>query len=137
MNAAEYQRAALRTEADQEAILNRLAALGPQAMRLDNAARGLAADAGEVATAVLRHIEYGRPLDLVNLEEEVGDCLWRLAQVCAAAGFTLADAMESNLRKLSVRYPDRYEDARAAEAGRDRAAEAAAVRGGRWESGIR
>lgn len=69
----------MRTEADQEKILDRLRNLGPQAMRLDNGARGLAGDCGEVSTAVGRYIEYGQPLDFTNLVEEVGDCLWRLA----------------------------------------------------------
>ena len=125
MHPNEYQRLAMRTEADQAAILERLTRLGPQAMRLDNAARGLAGDAGEVSGAVMKYIEYGRELDRVNLLEEVGDCLWRLAQVCAAGGFTLEQAMEANIHKLRVRYPGKYSDA--ASADRDRAGEAAAV----------
>jgi NTP pyrophosphatase (non-canonical NTP hydrolase) len=110
MTTDEYEKLAMRTEADQGKILIRLASLGPDAMRLDNAARGLAGDAGEVSTAVMKFIEYGRDLDRTNLIEEVGDCLWRLAQVCKAAGFTLQDAMEANIRKLSVRYPEKYSD---------------------------
>jgi NTP pyrophosphatase (non-canonical NTP hydrolase) len=83
-------------------------------MRLDNAARGLAGDAGEVSSAVMRYIEYGRELDRTNLIEEVGDCLWRLNQVCAAAGFTLEQAMDANISKLQARYPKKYSDERAA-----------------------
>lgn len=121
----EYQRLALRTEADQQNILDRLVTLGPQAMRLDNAARGLAGDAGEVSSAVMKYIEYGRPLDVVNVVEEVGDCLWRLAQVCEATGLTLEECMRANLRKLAARYPDKYTDERAAD--RDRDAERSAI----------
>lgn len=105
-----YTKLAMRTEADQSVILKRLQELGPQAMRLDNGARGLCNDAGEVSSAVMKYIEYGRPLDVVNLKEEVGDCLWRLAQICEAAGFTLTEAKEINIRKLAVRYPDKYTD---------------------------
>lgn len=129
MNTDEYERLAMRTEADQDKILVRLMAHGANAMRLDNAARGLAADAGEVCTAVMRHVEYGKPLDVANLKEEAGDCLWRLAQLCKAAGFSLADAMAANIRKLRVRYPDHYTDELAAEEHRDRKAEAEAVGG--------
>lgn len=110
MTTTDYEKLAMRTEADQGVILARLAALGSDAMRLDNAARGLAGDCGEVSTAVMKYIEYGRPLDKTNLVEEVGDCLWRLAQVCLGGGFSLADAMEANIRKLAVRYPDKYSD---------------------------
>jgi NTP pyrophosphatase (non-canonical NTP hydrolase) len=110
MNADQYQQLAHRTEADQQVILDRLVKLGPQAMRLDNAARGLCGDAGEVSTAVQRYIEYGRELDVANLKEEVGDCLWRLSQVCMAAGFTMVEAMEANIRKLAARYPEKYTD---------------------------
>lgn len=110
MDVNTYSTLALRTEADQEKILDRLWHLGPQAMRLDNAARGLAGDAGEVSSAVMRYIEYGRELDRVNLLEEVGDCLWRLNQICAATGLTLEQAMEANIAKLSARYPGKYTD---------------------------
>ncbi len=126
MTLDEYSEKALRTEADQVAILERLyRELGPSAMRLDNAARGLAGDAGEVSSAVMKYIEYGRPLDLTNLIEEVGDCVWRLNQVCVAAGFSLEQAMEANIRKLSVRYPDKYSDERAAN--RDKKSERSAI----------
>lgn len=120
MQAKEYNDKALRTEADQSLILYRLGALGPEAMRLDNAARGLAGDAGEVSSAVMKFIEYGKPFDKANMLEEVGDCLWRLNQVCAAVRgltgdetFTLESAMDANIRKLAARYPDKYSDDKA------------------------
>lgn len=129
MTADEYSVLALRTEADQQRILDRLNQLGAQAMRLDNGARGLANDAGEVASTVMKYIEYGQPLNVLNLKEEVGDCLWRLNQICAAAGFTLQEAMEGNVRKLAIRYPHKYSDELAAEKNRKRASEANAVLG--------
>lgn len=120
----EYQGMALRTEADAATILRRMTL---QDMRLDNAARGLAGDAGEISTCVQKHIEYGQPLDRTNLLEEVGDCLWRLAQLCDAADFTLEQAMVANLAKLRARYPNQYSDVLAAEEGRDRVAERTAI----------
>lgn len=126
MTPNEYQKLAISTQADQTVILNRLYSdpeYGPRAMQLDNAARGLADDSGEVSGCIKKWIEYGQPLDLVNLKEEVGDCLWRIIQVCDAAGFTLEDVMVANLEKLKVRYKDGYSDAQAAEENRDRIAE--------------
>jgi NTP pyrophosphatase (non-canonical NTP hydrolase) len=127
MNVSDYQRLAMRTEADQSSILSRLVLLGENTMRLDNAARGLCSDAGEVADVVLKHIEYRQPLDKIHLLEEVGDVLWRVAQLCKAAGFTMEEAMASNIRKLQVRYPNFYTDQSASH--RNREAEAKAVEG--------
>lgn len=130
MIASNYERLAMRTLADQQLILDRLVALGPRAMQLDNAARGLADDCGEVCGCVKKYIEYGQPLDAVNLLEEVGDVLWRLAQICDAAGLTLERAMEANVSKLALRYPDKYTDERALEANRNRKSERFAVQYG-------
>jgi len=123
MTTDEYQVLAMRTEADQEAILERLKALGPQAVRLDNAARGLASEAGEVCDVVAKYVEFGRPLDRAALIEEVGGCLWRIAQICKAGGFTIEQAMEANVRQLRVRHPGKFDGA----AGKDRDAERKAI----------
>lgn len=127
MNWNEYQVKALRTMAEQGAILTRLVAYGPRAMQLDNGARGLSDEVGEVNAAVKKYIEYGKPLDVANIKEEVGDCLWRLTQICHAVGLSLQECAEGNINKLAVRYPEAYSDHLAAEESRDRASEAQAV----------
>lgn len=127
----EYQQAALSKEADQDKIRHRIYNMGVQATRLDNAARGLADDCGELNSAVKKWLEYGQELDEVNVLEEIGDCLWRLAQASAAIGRTLEDAMLANLRKLNVRYGDGIcEPERAVETNRNRDAERRAVEQG-------
>lgn len=135
MQANEYQALALRTEADQQKILDRLVQLGPQAMRLDNAVRGLANDTGEVCNSVKNYIEYGKPLDVSNLMEELGDCCWRIAQACAATGITFEEVLKANVRKLQVRYPQKYSDAQADPEARNKAAEMEAVVGERRTMG--
>jgi NTP pyrophosphatase (non-canonical NTP hydrolase) len=67
-DANEYQQAALRTEADQAAVLDRLHKAGPKLMRLLDGAVGLSADAGEVLGLVQKAVEYGRPVDPVKLK---------------------------------------------------------------------
>ena len=110
MDAKEYQELAMATEADQGEIYLTLQGRGLwnhyRMIRLDNAARGLAGDCGEISTCIQKYIEYGQELDEINLKEEIGDCLWRLAQLCKGIGITLEDAMISNIEKLKVRYPD-------------------------------
>lgn len=124
MTPNDYQISALRTMAPQGDILLRLyARLGTRGMQLIDGLTGLTDEVGEIASAVKKFVEYGQPLDTVNLQEEVGDALWRLAQICDAAGLTLGGCMASNLEKLRIRFPERYSDERAAEANRDRGAE--------------
>lgn len=130
MTPNEYHALALRTQADQERILRRLVELGPRFMQMDNAARGLANDAGEVAEIVKNAIEYGKPFgseQRLHMIEELGDLYWRASQMCAAIGATPEEVMEANIRKLAKRFGDKYTDWAADPANRDRTAEAQAV----------
>lgn len=97
-----YTAQALRTESPiTPALQTRL----QQQARLVHALLGLQTEAGELADPVKKHIYYGRPLDLVNLREEIGDCLWYLAIACDALGTTLEAEQARNLAKLRARYP--------------------------------
>jgi NTP pyrophosphatase (non-canonical NTP hydrolase) len=94
----DYQRAARRT-------LN--PSLGVPERLLD-AAAGLAEEAGEVLGLVRKHVYQGRPLDSDRLREELGDALWCLATVAGAAGLSLGEVAEANLRKLELRHPNGF-----------------------------
>ena len=126
MNPKEYQSLASRTECDQKAAsMRRLFADVESsnllvATRLTHGALGLTGEVGELAYAVEKWIHYGKPLDIVNIKEEVGDCLWYLALVCNAVGIDLGESMEANINKLKVRYPEKYSDEKASEENRDR-----------------
>ncbi|MFN9374029.1 MAG: MazG nucleotide pyrophosphohydrolase domain-containing protein [Planctomycetaceae bacterium] len=100
--APSYTAQALRTESPiTPALQTRL----QQQARLVHAVLGLQTEAGELADPVKKHIYYGRPLDPVNLREEIGDCLWYLAVACDALGTTLEAEQARNLAKLRARYP--------------------------------
>lgn len=123
MNWQEYQEAATRTQADQQLILDRLHKNGPTFMQLINGVVGLTNEVGELSEAVKKTVEYGQTLDAINVKEEVGDCLWRLNQICTALGLTLEECAQGNIAKLAKRYPEKYSDHLAAEANRNREAE--------------
>lgn len=127
MDAKQYQRLALRTMADQNVIYDRIFSIGPKATQLDGAIRGLVDEVGELASAAKKWLEYGQPLDETNVTEEVGDCLWRLAQIMDAIGRDLETAMSANIAKLQRRYPVKYTDELAEDANRQRNEEAKAV----------
>lgn len=128
MDLKTYGRLANRTQAPQQEILLRLQRLGDLAMQMDNAARGLANDCGEVAEIVKNVIEYGRPFNDATRQhmiEELGDVLWRVNQMCGAIGVGMDEVAEANIRKLTARYPEKYSDEAANN--RDKEKEKAAI----------
>jgi len=83
-------------------------------IRLDHAAKGMVTEAGEFNDALKKHVFYNRPLDRVNLVEELGDVLWYVAIACDVLGVSLEDVCNANLRKLKARYPEKFTEDRAA-----------------------
>ena len=127
MTPGKYEELAMRSQANQAEIGNRLANVDTkrhlQLTQLRNGVTGLSDEVGELNACVKKFVEYGQPLDIINIQEEVGDCLWRLVQICQAVGYSLEQAMIHNIEKLKVRYPNGYTDFQAAEVNRDRVAE--------------
>lgn len=118
----------MRTMADQSKIAERVFVAHSQgSTQLQNAVIGLCGDVGEFASCVQRWLEYGKELDRTNAIEELGDCLWRIAQACDALKWDMEEVMEANIRKLAKRYPERYSDEQAAEERRNRIAEREAI----------
>lgn len=82
------------------------------ALRLSNAALGLAGEAGEAIEMVKKHLHHGHELDRSRLAKELGDVLWYLAECCSVAGIELDAVAEANIEKLRARYPEGFEEAR-------------------------
>jgi NTP pyrophosphatase (non-canonical NTP hydrolase) len=61
--------------------------------RLMHAAMGMVTESGEFIDALKKLTIYGKPLDKVNLVEELGDLQWYIALAC---------------RALDVRFPDKF-----------------------------
>jgi NTP pyrophosphatase (non-canonical NTP hydrolase) len=68
---------------------------------------GLATEAGELLE-LLRDTINGKPLDLVNVKEEVGDGKWYMAILARVAGFMWGEDERTNIAKLRARFPDRF-----------------------------
>ncbi len=114
MTPTEFQRICLLTEKTPTYVIDVHGALGPKGeasqtmSRLDHASRGMVTEAGEIIDALKKHSCYGKPLDLTNLKEEVGDVLWYASVMLDALGLTFEDAMEATARKLKKRYPNGF-----------------------------
>ena len=81
----------------------------PRNIRLLHAAMGLVTEAGEFLDVLKKFMFYGKPIDRVNLAEELGDSQWYAAIGCDALGVTMIETMNKNIRKLKKRFPDKFE----------------------------
>jgi NTP pyrophosphatase (non-canonical NTP hydrolase) len=74
---------------------------------------GVATESGEILDAMKKHYYYGKPLDIVNLREEIGDVMWYLALLCRATDTDLSAVATINIEKLRARYPGKFDAGRA------------------------
>lgn len=78
-----------------------------------HAAIGIATEAGEFLDPVKKFIFYGKPFDLTNMDEEIGDLLWYIGIYLNARGKTFEQVMQQNIDKLRTRYPEKFTEAHA------------------------
>lgn len=89
---------------DKETIAARMSV--PKMIDIDHAITGICTEgAGELSDTLKRHLYYGVDFDYENALEEVGDLLWYTELLCQACGFTMEEAKQSNIEKLTKRYP--------------------------------
>ena len=80
--------------------------------KLLNGVMGLNGEAGECIDVVKKHLFQGHPLDEVKLIDELGDCLWYIAETAAGLGIEMQEIAEHNIAKLRARYPLGFEKER-------------------------
>ena len=76
-------------------LANRTAKSLPYDDQLEHARLGVSTEVGELLDAYKRHRIYGKPLDTVNLQEEIGDALWYIALECKTNGFEVGTILRS------------------------------------------
>lgn len=98
MTGNEYQKLAMKT-------MNSNLTYREQLM---NSCLGLAGEVGEY-TDIIKKLEFqDHPLDINDIEKEIGDILWYVALACYVWDFNMNDVMENNIKKLKKRYPDGF-----------------------------
>lgn len=99
---------------DPEAIL---ATLTPAKVDLWHMATGVATEAGELLDAIKKHTIYGKPLDVENVIEELGDLRFYMKGLFLILRLTEDQVDAYNMQKLSkgknARYAQGYSDAAA------------------------
>jgi len=78
---------------------------------------GCATEGAEILDIMKKHVFYGKKLDRDHVIEEAGDVLWYLAILSDELGFSLEEAMEKNIQKLEKRYPEKFQEQNAIQAG--------------------
>lgn len=71
----------------------------------------LSAEAAEASQHVLKQRYHGKPLNTAELLEEIGDCLWYIANVCAMLDVTMEMVAADNIAKLRKRHGESYNSA--------------------------
>lgn len=69
---------------------------------------GMQTELGELADPFKKGIFYGREVDLVNVSEEIADTLWYVVNLCRLTGIDLEKALDNNIAKLKVRFPEKF-----------------------------
>lgn len=65
-------------------------------------------EAGEMMEAVWNSMLSGKPIDMVNLGEEMGDDQWYDAILFDACGFDIDKIRDTVIAKLKARYPESF-----------------------------
>lgn len=82
--------------------------LGNKEIDLLHAAIGLQTESAEFSDMLKKALFYGKPIDQVNLKEEIGDLLWYAALALRALNTDFETVMERNIEKLKARYPQKF-----------------------------
>lgn len=83
-----------------------------------HAVLGIATESGELLDAYKKHIYYGKSLDCVNVEEELGDLCWYMSvliDVLRAKGMNVSweKIWAKNAEKLKKRYGEKFSQEKA------------------------
>lgn len=102
MNIETYKTESARTFADSKEPLGR------DTVDILHCAIGASTEAGELLDAFKKHIYYKKPLDVVNVGEEIGDIMFYLSNLARLLELDIEKILQNNIDKLRKRYPDKF-----------------------------
>lgn len=80
-----------------------------------NMVMGINGEVGEVTDILKKFLFQGHPLNIADLEEEIGDVMFYIANLCNIYNLKLENILEENIEKLLKRYPNGFESKRSIE----------------------
>lgn len=69
---------------------------------------GIITEAGELTDIFKKSLAYGKEVDWVNVNEELGDLMFYIASFCRINGINLQEVIDTNVKKLESRYPEKF-----------------------------
>ena len=112
IDSREYVEDVLRTESnDFGAISARLS--DPTTIRLLHSAMGMSTEANEFLDHMKKVIFYGKELDFVNIEEEIGDSEWYKSIGVDELQSSFRKIWRKNIAKLKARYEGKFNETKA------------------------
>lgn len=88
-----------------------LETLTPERMHLLHMAIGISGEAGELIDAVKKSAIYNKPIDRLNVIEELGDLEFYMEGLRQGLNINRDETLESNIKKLGTRYENlKYTD---------------------------
>jgi NTP pyrophosphatase (non-canonical NTP hydrolase) len=98
MNYKEYQKEAARTCAN----------LKSETENNLHMMLGMQTETAELSDVFKKNLAYGKPIDWVNVKEEIGDLMWYIANFCTMNVIDLEQIMQTNIDKLRARFPEKF-----------------------------
>lgn len=100
MKLKEYQKEAQRTDAPLENKYDKLHAV--------HMVMGMTTEVGELVDVFKKDLAYKKPVDWVNVKEEIGDLMWYVANFCTVNNIDIEEILQTNIDKLKARYPEKF-----------------------------
>lgn len=69
---------------------------------------GMFTEVAELADVFKKNMAYGKPIDWVNVKEEIFDLAWYIAGFCEFNDIDFEKGLDTNIKKLRARYPERF-----------------------------
>lgn len=117
MTGKEYVESAVRTRAHSSGAAQRIEKMTgyrhDDILDLLHGVMGISTEAGEIMDNLKKCLFYGKPIDRVNLIEELGDLMWYIAIMCDSIDIELETVMNHNIAKLRKRYPEKFSEDKA------------------------
>lgn len=79
--------------------------------KLAHALYGLSSETGEISGIFQKELQ-GHEVKRDDLEGEIGDLLWFVAELCTVFGFDMCEIAQKNIDKLKKRYPYGFDEDR-------------------------
>lgn len=113
MDLQTYLQKASRTAPDSDHIEKTLMRLQDHdIVNFDHALEGITTECGELVDVMKKFKHYGKEIDWINVQEELGDLMWYVALLLSViqnkTGITMDKILDNNIAKLEARYPEKF-----------------------------